>query len=39
MNLGQMFYEVERSTCGESKTHLIGKIGGNFQNLRNTFKN
>lgn len=28
MNLGQIYYEVERVSCSNAKTHLIGKIGG-----------
>ncbi|MDL2246950.1 2-oxoacid:acceptor oxidoreductase subunit alpha [Methanobrevibacter sp. OttesenSCG-928-K11] len=28
MNLGQMYWEVERVACSQSNTHLIGKIGG-----------
>ncbi|MCC7553332.1 MAG: 2-oxoacid:acceptor oxidoreductase subunit alpha [Methanobacteriaceae archaeon] len=28
MNLGQIYWEVERVACSNSKTHLIGKIGG-----------
>lgn len=31
MNLGQIFYEVQRASNGEANVHLLSKIGGEMQ--------